>query len=1416
MERAATTSEVAALLGLASATVQKYARERRIPFDTTPGGHRRFNVEEVRAALSSGGAGTDREDTNIEDQQMRSPATVVVLTALGVEYDAVRSRLESCRPVRSKVGTRFEVGQFAGTHIDWEVAVAEIGDGNVGAAISTTKAIDHFDPDLVLFVGVAGGLKKGMSHGEVVVASTVYGYHGGKAEESFQVRPLAFPIPHKLEQVVREARRGKWLVGEAGDGPSGQPSVSLKPIAAGEVVVASTDSPVYRHLKEHYNDAVAVDMESAGMYEAAFRYGDVPALAIRGISDLLDDKSPEADADLQPVASGHAAAFAFAALGTIHPGDLRARPAAPVPSPKPSADIGGLIARIPPNVAAELQRARDGAPEAADRLLARLGDEAASPSDLVVRLLDERPSWLASCSSPRIWASVGEFAAAHGVGAPAVDAFVRAAELGGADAPRWMARAALAAAGDDRPEKARELLGRARRATAGPHPFVDVIGAAIEASAGGDPTAVIEAAKAHEGDDVIVGTMEGLAFLRLGRREDALEVFESAFENHPANTAVAVELARLLLARYLNDESENPMTDLERARELALQARDLRRGWRGDSAEAAALAAQASSFAADLEGVSRISLPPPEGEATEAEAASDAVRTQAAYGALHAGDAQRGLELADRISDPLERDLVQADCFKKLPGSEDLAKDRYLRALKEAAGSHRRIRAYFGLAELGEWPLPGLEEVAEQDPEVHDLILAEAELARGDTEDAIKRYRKWRDSSTALDALVDAYLKDERVDDAVDALRDGATRHNNPGLRVRAARVLNSFGRYEDAESEARRAMDAVPAGSRAHRELRKLRVELAGRLGDWPGVEEQARAGLEEGIELPVMRWALVAALYNRRQPEAALKAMVREPALEPRGEQEALLAVNLYRLGPESAEAVRSVLDLADLFAASEQVSAAAFMAAHEIAADLELPAGLLGRLRTAGDDFFRRFPESELLERIEVDDQFQNLTDHLEKKLAPGADQQEDVLGGVILGRLPYGYLSAFAGRTYAEALIKKAAGFLPVASADETVSSVEQEAAGEALDGAVVAEASALHVLGLVGMDPGGLLANFSRVLVPGVVLDDAVAAREFLSLRSTAMMGWDPESNRPTLTEFSEEQAEGWAVDAAALVDRLRAHCEVFSPRGPEQGGRVVPERARPWALPVEAAREKGLPLYSDDSVLRAMARSEGVPAFGTFSLLNALAGRGQLEEDPLRDATMSLRRNYAADLPFDAEQILALAAEDGWQAGSGALPFARPALWQDPQHALSLYQECMREVLRHDETALPAWCAAATAGFARGLPAPVAAQRAGTILAYTVLIGSVLSGELRADLFSSSLQASRRAAHALGLGDTLPTAVEVLKGMMEEAFGIPQTASAFARLADGLDAEDRTAALQVFLRPLVHNGVEKRNRFQRS
>lgn len=50
--RTRTSQLVADELGVTSSTISRYAREGRIPFITTPGGHRRFDLDEVRSALA--------------------------------------------------------------------------------------------------------------------------------------------------------------------------------------------------------------------------------------------------------------------------------------------------------------------------------------------------------------------------------------------------------------------------------------------------------------------------------------------------------------------------------------------------------------------------------------------------------------------------------------------------------------------------------------------------------------------------------------------------------------------------------------------------------------------------------------------------------------------------------------------------------------------------------------------------------------------------------------------------------------------------------------------------------------------------------------------------------------------------------------------------------------------------------------------------------------------------------------------------------------------------------------------------------------------------------------------------------------------------------------------------------------------
>lgn len=232
----------------------------------------------------------------------------VVLTALEVEARAVLELLEKLREQVLPSGTIVEVGDLHGDGKIVEVAVAQGGAGNIPAAALSTELLGNLRPAALLFVGVAGGIKD-VAIGDVVAATKVYGYASGKAGGEFLARPDVGRSAYRFEQRARaDARRGAWLKRRKGE-PSGEPTAHVGPIAAGEAVVASKRSPIYKFLREHYSDALAVEMEGRGLLEAAWMQ-HVEAMVIRGISDCIDGKSKADASGSQKLAARNAAAFA--------------------------------------------------------------------------------------------------------------------------------------------------------------------------------------------------------------------------------------------------------------------------------------------------------------------------------------------------------------------------------------------------------------------------------------------------------------------------------------------------------------------------------------------------------------------------------------------------------------------------------------------------------------------------------------------------------------------------------------------------------------------------------------------------------------------------------------------------------------------------------------------------------------------------------------------------------------------------------------------------------------------------------------------------------------------------------------------------------------------------------------------------
>jgi adenosylhomocysteine nucleosidase len=230
---------------------------------------------------------------------------VVILTALNLEYEAVRRKLADPRVHRLDTGTRFEIGTLEGTNC--RVALGFTGKGNHGAGVLAERAIREFSPVAVLFVGVAGALW-GTPLGDVVVATHVYAYHGGTSEDDgLKARPRAWEMAHGISQLAAHlGRTGEWTNGL----PAPVPKVHFGAIAAGEIVQNSRLSHEAVWIRDHYNDALAIEMEAAGVAQAGHLNGS-PVAIVRGISDRADGtKTTSEDHTWQPRAAANAAAFA--------------------------------------------------------------------------------------------------------------------------------------------------------------------------------------------------------------------------------------------------------------------------------------------------------------------------------------------------------------------------------------------------------------------------------------------------------------------------------------------------------------------------------------------------------------------------------------------------------------------------------------------------------------------------------------------------------------------------------------------------------------------------------------------------------------------------------------------------------------------------------------------------------------------------------------------------------------------------------------------------------------------------------------------------------------------------------------------------------------------------------------------------
>jgi nucleoside phosphorylase len=266
-----------------------------------------------------------------------SSRRVLIVPALVAEAKAILSFFDGARVMSTPSGVTYTTGKrkplcanvSQKARDNWSFYIAApTGAGNVQASKAVSQIIPECQPDLVAFIGCAGGFPRKIEQYDVVVPEYVHYIARTKVGTGVEIRP----VPELCSRVFVDHCKNvqlldawhQYLAPETSNAPIG---VCFDPIVSGETVLVNSASKFFQSVVRASPTAVAIEMEGYGFLSAC-RERQVDAVVMRGISDMLDDKPQSGGNGQEPhpgfdnaqyKATRHAAALFFATLDFVNP-----------------------------------------------------------------------------------------------------------------------------------------------------------------------------------------------------------------------------------------------------------------------------------------------------------------------------------------------------------------------------------------------------------------------------------------------------------------------------------------------------------------------------------------------------------------------------------------------------------------------------------------------------------------------------------------------------------------------------------------------------------------------------------------------------------------------------------------------------------------------------------------------------------------------------------------------------------------------------------------------------------------------------------------------------------------------------------------------------------------------------------------
>ena len=193
-------------------------------------------------------------------------------------------------------GFRFYLGKLEGK----DVLVAKSGVGKVLSALFTQRLIDQFQPESIIFTGLAGGLSECTDIGDTVIGKDCL-------QHDFDVTALGFKrgeIPYSPYHIIKADSR---LVEIAAAHEPLKGKVIVGRIITGDQFLTCSSFASHRYLVDELSgDAVEMEGASVGLVATV---NEIPFVIIRTISDKTNEKAHVDFRKFLPIASQNSYLF---------------------------------------------------------------------------------------------------------------------------------------------------------------------------------------------------------------------------------------------------------------------------------------------------------------------------------------------------------------------------------------------------------------------------------------------------------------------------------------------------------------------------------------------------------------------------------------------------------------------------------------------------------------------------------------------------------------------------------------------------------------------------------------------------------------------------------------------------------------------------------------------------------------------------------------------------------------------------------------------------------------------------------------------------------------------------------------------------------------------------------------------------